>query len=321
MPDRQLMFQKAIAPLLSQTDRVIFAVIRAHEEEFGASELLRKIVPGCEVIVLEDVTRGQAETVCQMLAESKVEGGFLVKDADSYFVPDEAYDPRRNYVSVCSAREVQKVKMYNKSFAVINEQGYIVGMVEKEITSEYFSCGGYFFADPTLFTATFTQYDRLQAGGEFYLSQIIDLMIENGHIFHPMPCSHYEDWGTHEDWIVYRRRFGTYFFDIDGVLYENGNQYWAPRWGETAVFPEVREKIKALYEAGNYIFLVTTRPEEFRALTEAQLQRDEVHYHQLAMGVHHGQRVLINDFGPTNPYPSAVAVNTLRNSQDFLDKL
>ena len=110
-------------------------------------------------------------------------------------------------------------------------------------------------------------------------------------------------------------------FDLDGVIYENGSPFWKPKWGENPVIPEARDKVNQLYDQGNYIVLVTSRPKTFEETTLAQLKRDGVKYHQIMIGVYHGTRVLINDYGPTNPYPSAVAINTARNSTDFIEKV
>jgi hypothetical protein len=33
----------------------------------------------------------------------------------------------------------------------------------------------------------------------------------------------------------------------------------------------------------------------------------------------HGKRILINDFSNTNPYPSATAVNVVRDSKELAD--
>lgn len=321
MPDQSLMFEMAITPFQAQAERIIFSILREHDQNFSASRIIKQFVPNAEIILLDEVTRGQAETVKVMLELAHVEGAFLVKDSDSYFVPTAPYQPTVNYISLCSAREVRDVKLYNKSFAVLNEQNYVVGMVEKEITSEFFSCGGYFFSGADSFLKTFEHYERMQVAGEFFVSSIIDLMIRDGHVFHPMPCSNYVDWGTHEDWVAYRKRTSTYIFDLDGVVFKNGTRFWDPLWGENAVIPESRDKVQSLHEQGNYIVLMTSRTEDFREVTENQLKRENIPYHQLVMGVYHGTRIVINDFGPTNPYPATVAINTKRDSGDFVDKL
>ena len=35
----------------------------------------------------------------------------------------------------------------------------------------------------------------------------------------------------------------------------------------------------------------------------------------------HCKRYLINDYAPTNPYPSAIAININRNDDNLIDKL
>ena len=321
MPDGRLMFECAIQPFLAGASRIIFAILREHDNDFQAGRIIQELIPGSEVLVLEEVTSGQAATVQRMLEHFGVTGSILVKDSDSYFQPLKKFDSDCNYVSVCSAREQTKVKLHNKSFTVINDQGYILGTVEKEITSEFFSCGGYVFADATAFTTAYRNYRASSGGSENFLSHIIDSMIGSGHFFQPMHCADYEDWGTFEDWVAYRKRVATYLFDLDGVVYENGSQYWSPRWGETKLIQVARDKVNSLYDQGNYVVLVTSRASSNREATLAQLKRDGVKYHQLIMGVYHGARVLVNDFSPTNPYPTAVAINTTRDSGDFVDKI
>ena len=251
MPGGEFMFQLAVEPFLEQAERVLFAVLREHDEQFQSKEIIQALIPGSEVLIIDEVTRGPAETVNVMLEQFNVEGSFLIKDTDSYFKTQGNYDPQSNYVSLCSAREIRDVKLYNKSFAVINDQGYIVGMVEKEIASEFFSCGGYYFAFAQIFMECFQRYERMQVGGEFFTAQVIDLMIGAGHVFLPMHCHAYEDWGTHEDWVAYRKRIAIYFFDLDGVIYENGSPFWKPKWGENPVIPEARDKVNQLYDQGN----------------------------------------------------------------------
>ena len=60
--------------------------------------------------------------------------------------------------------------------------------------------------------------------------------------------------------------------------------------------------------------ITTARPEKFRKLTIAELDRHGVPYDQLVMGLPHSRRYLINDYANTNAYPSAVAINIERNS-------
>jgi hypothetical protein len=106
---------------------------------------------------------------------------------------------------------------------------------------------------------------------------------------------HYLDWGTREDWVRFRRRYGTVFVDIDGVLVRNGSRSFADRlWGDTAVIAGSIRRVNALYHSGRWhVVLVTSRPEEVRRETVSQLA--ELSYHRLMMGLPAAHRILIGD--------------------------
>ena len=320
MPDGKLMIQTTTESVMSQFDKIFFSVLKEHDEKYNAAKILKEIFPDSEVLVIEEVTRGQAETVVKMLEYFNIKNSFLVKDSDSYFNTKINYEKSKNYISICDAKKIPTVKLYNKSFVEISNQKFIL-RTSLQIISNFFSCGGYFFSSPTEFINNFIKYEKMQIEGEFFVSNIIDIMIDGNQIFHPMECTNYKDWGTYEEWIEYKRTKSAYFFDIDGVIYENGSEYWSPKWGENKVFPEVKNKINDLFNSGNQIILTTSRPEKFKEITIKQLEKDEIHFHKLIMDIFHGSRIIINDYSDTNPYPSAKAINTKRNSCDFLEKI
>ena len=321
MPNGKLMIESVIEPFKGKYERLLFAILREHDEKFDSKNVLRKIFPESEILIIDELTKGQADTVLRMINHFDVKNSFLIKDSDTYFQIPVDYESNKNYISVCDARKVPHVKLHNKSFADISDQNFVIRTGEKEIMSKFFSCGGYFFSKPSDFIENFKKYEEIQIGGEYFISNIIDMMIDSGIVFHPMECDNYEDWGTYEDWVAYRKTKSTYFFDIDGVIYENGSEYWEPKWGESKIFEKSRDKINELYENGNLIILVTSRPEAYREKTIQQFQKDGLKFHQLIMNIFHGTRILINDYSDTNPYPAAKAVNTKRNSADFIEKL
>ena len=320
MPDGRLMIQYTTESLLPKFDRVLFAILREHDEKFHSSTILKKLFPKCEILILEEVTKGQAETVTKMLEYFDIKNSFLVKDADAYFEISSSYESNKNYISLCNAKQLPNAKLYNKSFAYISDQKYIL-RTSLEIISNYFSCGCYFFSEPAAFVENFKKYEKMQIDGEFFISNIIDVMIDEGQIFHPMECTNYEDLGTYEVWKEYRKTKSSYFFDLDGVVYENGSEFWKPKWGENKIFNEAKEKINDLYNSGNQIILVTSRSEEFRDITVKQLKQDGLQYHKLIMGIFHGTRYLVNDYSKSNPFPTAKAINTKRDSCDFVEQI
>lgn len=321
MHDNSIMLEKCIQPIRKEFDRILISILREHEVAYGVTDILKRVLPEAEILVLGEVTRGQAETVKLMLEYFKVKDDFLVKDSDSYFVPEQVYERGKNYVSVCSLRATNVSRLHQKSFAHFNDQQKIIGMTEKVVTSEWFSCGGYFFSDPEEFFEAFSELDNSETNTEMYLAHVIDRMIDNKTIFLPMPVRDYEDLGVFEDWVQYRSRYRTYIFDLDGVILENGSQFISPKWGETKTLPGVKEKMQRLKDSGHYIVIMTSRPEKYRQLTKDQLEREEIIYDQLILGVHHGVRCVINDFSDSNPFPTASAVNSERNTADWIKRI
>jgi len=72
--------------------------------------------------------------------------------------------------------------------------------------------------------------------------------------------------------------------------------------------------LRAFQEQGAQIVFMTARPEAYRAKTEGALRRLGLEPHAVVMDCRHGRRFLINDHAASNPYPSAVAISTERNS-------
>ena len=70
---------------------------------------------------------------------------------------------------------------------------------------------------------------------------------------------------------------------------------------------------------GCKIIFTTSRLEKHRKVTQNVLDDLGFDGCDLIMGVHHTKRVLINDYANSNPYPTAVAVNIKRDSEDLGD--
>ena len=126
MPDGKLMIQTTTESVMSQFDNIFFSVLKEHDEKYDAAKILKKIFPDSKVLVIEEVTRGQAETVVKMLEYFNIKNSFLVKDSDSYFNTKINYEKGKNYISICDAKKIPTVKLYNKSFVEISKQNFIL---------------------------------------------------------------------------------------------------------------------------------------------------------------------------------------------------
>jgi histidinol phosphatase-like enzyme len=114
----------------------------------------------------------------------------------------------------------------------------------------------------------------------------------------------------------------TIFVDLDGTLVKNSGQYFEPIWGTTSGLDNNIKAINDLYNSGKcQIIITTSRSEEFKKETLIQLNKLGINYHQILFGLHHGKRIVINDYSLSNPYKSCDAINISRDNTNLRELL
>jgi len=278
-------------------------------------------------VVIEKETIDQVQTIESILAGANVTGPIFLKDCDNQFAcPVEAVD---GVATLEITKETLSVSIpAGKSYVSLTPAGVITNIVEKVILGNTFCVGGYAFTSAASFTTNTLKCRAYQAltastGTELAVSDIIWLQtLTTASPFVSIPVHNYEDWGTLDVWLAYTRTFKTLFCDIDGTLLKNSGQYFTPRWGTQPALEANVAHLRALHAKGRtQVILTTTRPESFREITVRQLKEAGIPYDRLVLGLWHGQRVVVNDYAKTNPFPSAAAVNLKRNADDLKEHL
>ena len=322
-PDGKLMVVSAIMGLpLDEFETIHLIVLREHLEEYQCEAGVRDafnevgLLAKLSIIILDQPTHNQPETVYEALKIGGITGSFFIKDSDNYFKTDLRAE---NSVSIFDLKNMDSVNPGNKSYVSKNEKGIVTNIVEKTIISSEFCCGGYTFKSAADFMAA---YESLSENHDLYLSHLIFYLILQGHVFLTDEAKNYQDWGTLKDWNSYKSSFATIFIDIDGVLVKNSGKYFSPKWGETEAILPNQELIDGLHDTGRVeIILTTSRDPEFEQVTRDQLKALGIKYHRLLMGLMHCRRIIINDFGDSNPYPSCSSINIKRNDSTHLRKM
>lgn len=321
LPDGELALARAAGSLdPSSCGRIVAAIRAEHEAKYDATALLKRVFGSrIDVLVLEQDTRGPADTVAQMIRRAGISGAIAIKDADSFFEP--ATLPQTSFVALSDVRSSpQMTNVGAKSFAVINENNLIVEMVEKSLSSNFVSVGLYGFADASLFLDNFAAVARDPAIAEVFVSHVLNRAIADGMIATPLCVSGLIDVGTLDDWRRHVRPRGSIVTDLDGVVFENHSRYFAPFWEDEDVpIAHNVEALRGWQEQGAQLIFMTARPDEYRAKTERALAELGLKPHALIMDCRHGRRFLVNDHAPSNPYPSAVAISMERNSASLSD--
>lgn len=124
--------------------RFIFVVLKEHVERWSIDEYLRKEYPDCELVVLESMTNGQAETA---LAAKKHINGYnrlIIYNADTYSDYDLSEFPIADKtidgLIPCFESDDQRF-----SYASCDENGWVSEVAEKRVISTHATNGLYYF--------------------------------------------------------------------------------------------------------------------------------------------------------------------------------
>lgn len=319
-PDGNLMLIKSLSGLdLRIFNRIIIVIVKAHDEGYEASLILKQAfsdIPEVEICILDDFTSSVVETVLYAVRKMDITGSIVIRDSDN-FVVCKIPTPIPNAIACLDIGSgITVTNLAQKSFAILNEQGVITNIQEKRIISQFICLGVYCFEDCAYFIDGAEALEKESQIKELYISHVISWLIINKNlVFHCLPVTDYQDWGTITEWRAMQLRNRTFFVDLDGILLKNSGKYGSINWNNNKDF--IQENVNALLRLqtnGAQIVIVTSRPESLRDRVIKLLTKMGIIPFALLMGLNHAPRVLINDFASSNPYPSASAINVPRNS-------
>lgn len=320
-PDGKLMVEKAMEGINPEVfDRIIITIVKPHDEKYEAKLIMEQVFkdnPKVEICVLDDFTSSASETIYLTLKKMNVKGSFVIKDSDNRVGVHFDKNIKNMIVGYDLHQHKDITNIPGKSFLIVNEQNIIQDIIEKKVVSNIICLGVYCFKNADDFVGAYNKMTTQKISGEMYISHVISyLLASNKYIFQAVMASSYADWGTLSEWKAEQKKYRTYFIDVDGVILKNSGKYGKINWYNNETFLEKNvETIKKLQNTGGQIVITTSRSEEFRESLEQLLNSVGIKPYAILMGMNHATRVVINDFAPTNPYPSAVAVTLPRNSE------
>ena len=315
--NNRLMIENAAKNFIGKYN-VTIAILKQHNEMFNAENKLREAFGDkVNIVVLDEPTSGPADTVYQTIMKAKYfftsVSPMLIKDCDGFYDTD-LVDGNAIYVSKLSKNpDIRNAPA--KSYTITNEQGIITSVVEKQIVSNSFCVGGYQFASIGEYVDTFEKL-KDNATSEIFVSNIIDYMISNGAVFNEKEVENFIDVGTADDWFKFNNK-PTYFCDIDGTIVKTKDFHDDP-------YEPIQKNVDALLKEqarGCKLVFVTARKKRYEEYTNKILTEMGFVNYVLVMETNHSRRVLINDYANSNPFPSAVALNLKRDSDDLGDMI
>ena len=268
-------------------------------------------------LLLEERTNSMVDTICKALETMVSDDEIVIKDCDNFVSLDkEFFSSPSNAIAYADLKIMTEIQASNKSFLKINDLGCLDHIVEKRIISEYINVGCVKFSKASDFLAA---AKSLNANSEVYVSDVIRVLLNNHAMFRTFEAKQYIDWGTQNEWLNYCAEFATFFVDLDGVLVVNENSIGKDSdWDNLRPIQKNIDSLLKMQKTGRCKIVVTSsRTEEHRTKIEESLSSWGFTNLQIILGLPHAKRILINDFAPTNPYPSALAINLERNSPNL----
>lgn len=226
-PNGKRLIERSIEGIYTdQYKRVLIVLLAEDEEKYHAKLIISNEVKGypIEIIALDEMTSGPAETVYKAIIKANVTGEVVVKDADNYLKIKEI--PQGNFVAGLDLniweRDIHNLR--NKSFLIVNEQGNLLDIIEKQVRSDVICLGLYGFKKAEDFVKAFEHLnDANYPITKLYVSHVISYLIGYlGRVFHYVSSREYENWGDERHWKDMQRDYTLYFIDLDNILGTDG---------------------------------------------------------------------------------------------------
>ena len=181
---------------LTPFDNIYFTILRKHSELFGLEDLFkiqfkRLGWENAHVVILDEETNSQAETVYQTIIKEHIDGGIFIKDADGYF---EGEILKENSVAVFPLDQLDIADPKNKSYVAVDDMYFITNMIEKRLVSRFFNVGGSCFEDVKSFCRYYLKLSKKEK--HLCVSHIIYSMLLDSFKFRPIMAKNYSDWGN-----------------------------------------------------------------------------------------------------------------------------
>jgi dTDP-glucose pyrophosphorylase len=211
--DGMPMFLKALSSLEGWGLRTSQTLIlrRQHETEFQLATLIQRHLPSCQVVIIEEMTRGAVETCLRAEHLMKGERGVLVMDCDLWFD-----SPRYRELVRAALADSEPLAGGLLTFPsqeprysyALCEGERVVRTAEKKVISDSAIVGAYFFGTERLFLGAAKKLMERNISAdmrEYYLSLLYNILLEEGGSVKAARVEGYASFGTPEELRHYQQ--------------------------------------------------------------------------------------------------------------------
>lgn len=171
-------------------NKLIFVCLKKHELDFKVSAFIKEKINhhSIEIVLLDEITRGQAETVYMARDQINENGELLIYNIDTYFksstLKSTLLDKNHKKDGVLGAF-IDQSDDEKWSFAQIDSNGIVTKTTEKEKISNYALTGLYHFSKSNDFLNIAKKWieEGRTVRDEFYIAPMYNDLIAEGRSF------------------------------------------------------------------------------------------------------------------------------------------
>lgn len=153
-----------------------FVILSEHRERFGIDREIYKYFPEAEIIVIPTTLPGAVFTCLEGVRDIADDLPVMFNDCDHMFKCNELYTALNSGFDYDGGLLTFESTLPNFSYVSYDNNGRVIGTVEKQLVSTQAICGAYLFRDSKLFSNMARKYVNECPYNECFMSGIYNVM-------------------------------------------------------------------------------------------------------------------------------------------------
>ena len=191
---------------------LIFIILKEHDVNFELSKkLLSFNIPKVKILIINDVTQGQLQTVLSAKESIQTEEDILISPTDTYVISNINHTIENRDSNCAGIISVINKEGNQWSFAKIDRFNKVTDVAEKQRISSLASTGIYYLSNGYQFVKEAERIITLdeKTHGEFYVIPIYQKLINKGYIINIDKAKEMWDLGTPESISLFKRHLSS----------------------------------------------------------------------------------------------------------------
>ncbi|MDE1154580.1 MAG: NTP transferase domain-containing protein [Acidobacteriaceae bacterium] len=193
-------------------EQISFVVLEEHIERFHIDQTILGFYPEAKVIAIPEVTAGSAETAAIGLRVIDNSAPVAINDCDHAFLTGPLEETIHALTHGNASAALMTFQSSNPGFSYVrfDENGKIIGTVEKQVVSTYAIAGCYLFRSAALYLQHYEQYLKSCSYQELFISGIYnnEILASGGNVKLHSLLDHFP-FGTPEEYRAVEQRMLT----------------------------------------------------------------------------------------------------------------